>query len=169
MRDKKEFGLGLILIDEIRRYKDDIVEAIRRSRAPPPPPVPERRKVVPLERGVFILTKKNFTMSTPFVIQGDKHSMPIMGPGFLRSLIVIADSKEYKVTVVTDGRTILDDTYSNLAEITAELPRVAAYKKGDEYLVSIQDYPFMRELNAYVTPFEEITFSLTRAEVEIIS
>jgi len=168
VRDKKEFGLGLILIDEIRRYKDELVDAIRyRGEKPPPPPT--RRKVIPLERGVFIISKKNFAESSAFVVGDDKNSMPVRGPGFLRSLIVIGDDDAFRVVVTTDGRTILDDTYSNLVEISSELPRVSAYKKGDDYLVSVQDYPFVRELNAYVVPSKEIEFSLVRAEVEIIS
>jgi len=65
------------------------------------------------------------------------------GRGRLHEVTIISSSSQFKITIVVDGTTIWDKSYSDAASITDEVVAVSAFQREDgKYIYHLTDIPF---------------------------
>lgn len=115
---------------------------------------------------VILIEEKNeeyHTDHTPEEV--DKPSLPIVDEGELNSLVVIADDKEFKLTVRVDDNHVVDDTFEDLTRYSNDLPNVSAYERGSSAVIVVTEYPFVDRFSCHITPEKRINFEKIRVEV----
>lgn len=111
-----------------------------------------------------IQRKGHFRPDNPKV--GDK-GFPLQSSGQIESITIIAGSSNFSTFVQVDDDKVLDDEdWSYINDISQELPHIGAYRRtDDDYVLSISDYPFNREIDFSIEAKEEISFTLIRVEI----
>lgn len=118
---------------------------------------------------LLVIERQGFTTASAFNVKEPGTSMPIAGPGTLKSLLIIAEDDTFEVFFEIDGQTVIDDSFTALEEISDELPDISAYERGDGFfVVTVQDYEFQSAVNAVISPTASATFTRQRAEVDVI-
>lgn len=142
------FGQRLILAEE-------------RTRHPARQPPASRPEVVVIER-------MDFTTNQGFHIEEPGRAMPIEGAGELVNLAVVADSDQFDIYLAIDGREKASGAATDLEPVSAELERIAVYERNDgRFVWTASEYEFRQSVDAVVTPREQITFQLQRAELDL--
>lgn len=83
----------------------------------------------------------------------------VKGAGKLVKCRIVSTSSDFKVLLVIDGETMIDDSYTDLTET------LAAYEEDDVYYLHLEDKAFKESLLVVVSVTEETTFTLLYAEV----
>lgn len=119
-------------------------------------------------RSPLVIDRQDFTTASAFDVKEPGRSFPIEGEGTLVDLLVIADSDQFDVYVAVDGKNIVSEDYSSLVDDSVELARIAAYQRTNDsnYVLNVSDVDFRSEIEAVITPREEITFLRQRADLD---
>jgi len=160
---EEEFVLSLILEGE--RNARQVTDSTEQSSGSE-----ESVETVEARDELFLINEKNVTRSSYFTPQGtdaedDSVDLPVEGEGRLDNLIIIASSQNFSVTVRVDDNKPIDDTFSYVQAVSAELTHASAYSDGNEFIFHVSNYPFNEYFNTTIVPHEEIEFSLIRIEV----
>lgn len=94
----------------------------------------------------------------------DGEDLPFNFEGQLNSLVVIADSDDFGVTVRVDDSEVVSDDYSQLSKYSDDLPNLSAYERNGQYIVVVTEYPFREVFSCTVDPHSEVHFEKIRVE-----
>jgi len=83
----------------------------------------------------------------------------VAGSGKLVKLRIASPSSDFKLLLVIDGETLINDSYTDLTEV------LAAYEEDDVYYLHLEDKAFRKRLLVVVEVDEAVTFTLLFAEV----
>jgi hypothetical protein len=127
-------------------------------------PSPELRETL------FFFQINNRTQATPFTPEDPEKTgrgFPIEGSGQIDSIVVVAKSNTFNVTLETDGDKIVDNqSWSQLDVLSSDLAHIGAYQRtSGEYVVSLSDYPFNEIVDFSIRPTQQTTFDTIRVEV----
>lgn len=120
---------------------------------------------------IYYFEQNNITRNITFDPQqpdteGDK-GFPVRARGQIDSIIVEAQSNDFRLAVRVDDDDIVDNKhFSDLQSISQELAHIGAYEKSNgNYVFSLADYTFRDELRFSIIPNGSITFDLIRVEL----
>jgi len=83
----------------------------------------------------------------------------VSGPGKLVKLRIVSPTSDFKLYMVLDGETIMEDSYTDLTDV------LAAYEEDDVYYLHLEEKAFRKSLVIAVLVTETTTFTLLFAEV----
>ena len=84
------------------------------------------------------------------------------GEGLLREVMIKSPSTSFAVAVDTNRGTVIDDTYSNLANISMELDFLTAIPKDGYYIVKVANVYYNRWARVVINVTTPITFKEIR-------
>jgi len=120
---------------------------------------------------LFFFEAQNITRSSPFDPQTDdgEESFPVRGTGQIDNILVQAQSDTFKVFLRIDDDNVIDDKqFSQLQNLSQELTHISAYQRSSgDYILSITDYPFKKEVKFSLSPTQQTTFDLIRPELRM--
>lgn len=148
------FGLDLILAEEVRRERQQQSDDSGGDSGSTP------------DNRTFVYETEDETLGSRFSISPDGMGQHIPGPGTLDSLLLVADSTDYGISVQTDTAVVLDHGFDTLKEFSSEFSTVAAYERQDGLSVlSVSGLQYQQWLSVAARPNEEITFDRIRLVV----
>lgn len=118
------------------------------------------------EKSTIVVEKNDFRVDAAFQVQDETTKLPIEGPGELEQFIAIAD-KEFKIKVFMGNRSIINNSYSELAKISTQVGGISAYEQNGDYQVSVGGYSFKDPLDIILQVDEETFFDIVRLDVTV--
>lgn len=94
---------------------------------------------------------------------------PLKSSGQIETITVVSQSSSFNATLILDSDKIIDNkSWSYLDTLSQELSHIGAYQRsGGEYVLSISDYPFNKEIDFSLRPTDDVTFDVIRVELMI--
>lgn len=118
---------------------------------------------------LIVIERQGFTTADAFHVHEPGITLPMEGPGTLRSLVIVAQADTFNVDLYVDGQTVISESVSNLITDADEMPDISAYQRSDgDYVFSATDYQFASAVDAVIEPTASTTFERQRAEVDTI-
>lgn len=119
---------------------------------------------------LLLIENTNIELSSTYTpssetAEGQKRSLPFTGTGDLKNFVLRADSNEFSISVQVDEHNVVDSTFDELENLSAELAQISAYEADNQYIINISDYPIRDRFNIEIVPDGNVTFSLIRVEI----
>lgn len=123
----------------------------------------------PTRPETIVIQRESFTTASSFHIREPGRQLPLAGPGTLVQVLVIADSTQFNAHLELDGQVMISDAFADIRDRSSELVRIDAYQRADgDYVFTAEGYEFQDTIDAVISPQESITFTLQRAEFDVI-
>jgi len=118
----------------------------------------------------FEITDKSRTGSfRPKSDTVEKRKFPLNTSGQIETILVIAQSDTFNITLDIDNDKVLDNnSWQSINDVSQELSHIAGYQRSSgEYVLSISDYPFNDRLDFSIKATGQTTFDRIRVEVMV--
>lgn len=112
----------------------------------------------------YVDERRNLTTSDKLRLTDDDAGTTMPGPGVIDTVMVRAESENFRVNIQTDKSTLVNDDWATLNEFSEDLQHVDAYADNSNNVLTVTGYPYKEFASVVVDPIGEVEFDRIRAE-----